>query len=530
MSQFQTTNPAEEMNALGFAGLPADILDLLGKEHLDSPDFFNMRLTCRSVQAKTFHAFGKRYFHHVKFMLSPHSLAALEAISKSEFSSFIRHVGIGLERLHTNKDHTFHHLAYSKDKRGWLKKYDQTYEDEVRKQQEMEQNKTNLKILVKVFRTLPNLKTVGVGGPSIKSQAAERIWDTENMQSWGTEHMLRKLGAEDDRADRKREPRYAKDRIYRCKKAPERQTILYDEEKKHRTFGIVFKAFVAAADRGLKLDLYIPEFWTWYSAEEAIPSSLFSLKGSNVEKALSRIGSLTVNLTDVYGDGDEEKQLLDTWIEGLCRQAKSATSIQLCQEFGHSQNLDYFFKPLAEGGYTQLKSLRVSCVEIELQLLLGALRKLSPTIEVIYLSTFNITKAGYDPIIMYDESYGRYDKWGDVYKLLQDLRKLKTLSLAYLTEYRGPIKEETTDDNSEGEAIAALVGPIATAIADDNKKDGYWKYQRAWKDYLVVYGHQKIVDALGRAIKDNEETITQDYWGRRGCKKFRAVRVRKLRS
>ncbi|KAF2493736.1 hypothetical protein BU16DRAFT_540297 [Lophium mytilinum] len=502
MSRFQSTDSAEDMNNVGLAGLPADILDLLGTDCLDSDDFFNMRLTCRSIEAKTFNAFGRRYFQHVKFMLSPRSLTALEKISESEFAGFIRHLGFGLERLHSDKDRTFHDLARVNER--WLEKYEQAYANELRWQEALERSQKDLAILVKVFKTLPNLKTVGVGGRNVKSRALDRIWDSENMQSWGTEQMLRRLGAADDDWTLVRQSCVVRQRS--DTKTPQRTKVLYDEQKRNRTYRIVFQALQEVADRDLNLDIYVPPFWP---AEQAIP---LPLADSDTQKALSRTCALRLDLSNAYNDDDETKLILDTWVDEICRQVKSAISIQVSKPSGQYNIQSFLFKPLAGGGYTQLKTLKLEGVHTELQLLLEVLRKLSPTIEAIYFTYFYITKGGYDSNMMSEESYGRHGKWPDVYKVLQDLPKLKTLSLADLTEYRGQYREEA--ERARREITDAQSSP---------------KYRRVWRNSFGAYGHQNIVDELEYAIKDNEEMINRDGSVYIGHKKFRLFHTRKPR-
>ena len=51
---------------------------------LDSDELFALRLTCRSIEAKTFSHFTKRYFKRKCFMFSTHSLRALRQISEHE--------------------------------------------------------------------------------------------------------------------------------------------------------------------------------------------------------------------------------------------------------------------------------------------------------------------------------------------------------------------------------------------------------------------------------------------------------------
>ncbi|KAF2802099.1 uncharacterized protein BDZ99DRAFT_402245, partial [Mytilinidion resinicola] len=138
-------------------GLPGDILDVIAHDYLDSLDFFNLRLACRDLHKNTSKAFGRRYFKHVKFMLSPDSLQALEDISKNEeLSQFIRHVGIGTERIHSNILSLWE-VQYCAE---WAQRYGEEYNRQLRRQEHIEQDGADVQILTKVLKSLPNLQSV----------------------------------------------------------------------------------------------------------------------------------------------------------------------------------------------------------------------------------------------------------------------------------------------------------------------------------------------------------------------------------
>ncbi|KAF2493739.1 hypothetical protein BU16DRAFT_463500, partial [Lophium mytilinum] len=148
---------ASKPQPFNLLGLPADLMDVLGFEHLESLDFFNLRLACRDLYKKTSKAFGRRYFKHMKFMLSPDSLQALEDISKNdELSHYIRHIGIGTERIHSQILNKWDAQNFDE----WAQTYRNEYETQLRRQVELDKDGTARRILTGVLSSLPNLQSV----------------------------------------------------------------------------------------------------------------------------------------------------------------------------------------------------------------------------------------------------------------------------------------------------------------------------------------------------------------------------------
>lgn len=65
---------------------------------LKTPDYCNVRSSCKTIEATLLNAFAREFFTKRQFMLTEFSLQALIDMSKSRFSSNIKHVIIGLER------------------------------------------------------------------------------------------------------------------------------------------------------------------------------------------------------------------------------------------------------------------------------------------------------------------------------------------------------------------------------------------------------------------------------------------------
>jgi hypothetical protein len=81
--------------------IPLEVL-LQITRNLTTPDYCKMRLTCKHIEQTLYNAFSKEFFTKRQFMLTEFSLQALVAISKSKFSSSLKHVIFGLERPSLN--------------------------------------------------------------------------------------------------------------------------------------------------------------------------------------------------------------------------------------------------------------------------------------------------------------------------------------------------------------------------------------------------------------------------------------------
>jgi hypothetical protein len=73
-----------------------NISEFLGDDELAT--WCALRLTCRALEAKVAYAFGKRFFHTIKFSLHPYSLYTLVDISRRpEFAIHVRTLAFGTE-------------------------------------------------------------------------------------------------------------------------------------------------------------------------------------------------------------------------------------------------------------------------------------------------------------------------------------------------------------------------------------------------------------------------------------------------
>ncbi|KAF2802113.1 uncharacterized protein BDZ99DRAFT_209814 [Mytilinidion resinicola] len=443
--------------------LPADILDYLSYNHLDSVNFFNFRLSCRKVHNNTFKAFGRRYFKHVKFMLAPHSLAALEAISKDkQLSSFIRHVGIGPERLRShpelapdNSGPSLHHEACR------FRKVE--HEKLLQEQEVMECDGLDLEILTKAFKSLPNLESIGIGGHYVAADATSRECNLDYVQSWGIEHMLRKLC------------------VFGGKHCPSRAEMFCDLDTQYRAFEIVFKvlALPGIASRKLTLDLHIRRPISWMQG--VVP---FLLSDPDVHAALTRTWRLTLE-TPGWQQQPTPPGMFQShwsWVSQLLGEvASSLNSIKLYYPWPQTRRWpsDLVFGQFVVRNYPLLTTIELHHIHVDLGSLLRLLKHQSSTAKTIKFSNVVITRAS-------PGSPPRHDRWLEVFEELQSLQMLKTLTLSRVAEHGLLPANRRVSDTAEDQTVG-------------NK--GY--DVRMTVHTVDLHGHQEIIQVLAQAIQDN---------------------------
>ncbi|KAF2493737.1 hypothetical protein BU16DRAFT_53083 [Lophium mytilinum] len=474
MPESSATKPPDQ-GRLRLDGLPGDILDYLSIEHLDSLSFFNLRQTCRNIRDQTSRAFGRRYFKHMKFLLSCRSLIELKAISSdNQLSEFIRHISLGTERLNENMGQLFYPPGPAESRAKWIRNYGEIYQVKLLTQNDMEHHSLDTKVLIYIFMLLPNLESVGVGGPDIAHTKAERVYDMANMQPWGIEHLIRTLGASDDSISND-------DSESSIHKVPDRHMMLRGEPMHYHAFHVMFDVLheLELASRKLKLDLHIrvPEFGTVMPIQ-------FSRPGTRA--ALSNTRSLTLDFTR----SPDFEGKVDWWVEGLLQRTTSATSIQLM----HGHNLEASFGQLARGHFTNLKALKLEAVVLhDMEILLDMLRRVSSTVQSVDFSDVQIERRNEDPELLWGEGFARRNKWNEVLGVLLSFPHLESVSLRLLIEYRGYSKKVLFSDEEEG--MADYIGegdPVYELELADRK---YY-----WSDELKLHGRQEIADILEHAV------------------------------
>ena len=93
--EFQTITGGDRRTPL--VSIPLEIL-LQITSNLTTPEYGNLRCTCKHIEETLFDSFSREFFTKKQFMFTEFSLKALVDISKSRLSSCLSHVIFGLER------------------------------------------------------------------------------------------------------------------------------------------------------------------------------------------------------------------------------------------------------------------------------------------------------------------------------------------------------------------------------------------------------------------------------------------------
>ncbi|KAF2495399.1 hypothetical protein BU16DRAFT_527268 [Lophium mytilinum] len=405
-------------------GLPGDILHIVANEHLESLDFFNLRLTSKHLRERTEKAFGRRYFKTKKFMLSPMSLNALLDISKhAQLGQFVRHISIGSERLQSNYLHAFEPASRSATE-VWRKEYFEKYSTFVADQERMERNGDDVQILAQVFESLPNLESVSMGEVALVCpiKALRPFEDANLTQSWGVEKLIRELGAGD-------EPSFAPAQVPSVQRPhiPMRSRLLIDTTM-GRAFDVMFKA-LREAGRELKVDLAIPRL----PEPRMMP---FDLEDGDVWYCLPMVRSLK------FDSGWEvQERGTEVWVEQLVRDTVP-TSVSLRHMDARSIGPNTpALRMLPVGFNAPLKTLKLfNLWEIDVDLLKTTLMRLAPSLTTLDIATVTIS--------MTQNPTRRLRQWMEVFKVIRGLLALTSLSLADLYEYcdGNLLRDDPTDD------------------------------------------------------------------------------------
>lgn len=118
------------------------------------------RLTCRTLEKKSFHEFGKEYFSQKAFMITTDSLKVLQAISRSErLKSFLHHVHF-IPALFSQRATDCCHGASCVWQASVKQK--EAYQDYIEDQKTLVETKQDKKMIMDAFAKLSNLVAVSL--------------------------------------------------------------------------------------------------------------------------------------------------------------------------------------------------------------------------------------------------------------------------------------------------------------------------------------------------------------------------------
>ncbi|PVH76828.1 hypothetical protein DL98DRAFT_517680 [Cadophora sp. DSE1049] len=181
------------------ASVPLEVLLHINR-HLTTPEYGNLRLTCKHIEDQLHIAFAKEFFKKRQFMFTEFSLQALVDISRSRFASTLKHVIFGLEQPSTSPPlgptrptpfpPTFQQSQppdFARKNRLTMDWFNHSsFLDTAR----------NVEMLAEAFSTLPNLETIGMRDFNSLSRyrdAPHTAWNSYGSRTYFQEtgnHML----------------------------------------------------------------------------------------------------------------------------------------------------------------------------------------------------------------------------------------------------------------------------------------------------------------------------------------------------
>ncbi|KAI0106247.1 hypothetical protein GGR51DRAFT_177331 [Nemania sp. FL0031] len=168
----------------GLLGVPLEVL-LQITSYLTTPEYGNLRITCRQVEALLFGAFAREFFSKRQFALIEFSLQALVNIAKSRFGSSLTHLIIHVEHPYTQfgnpTDSSPFRLRAIKENRLRIERFNH-----------MQFTTTGLdaEMLTEAITRLPNLETIGMRD----FNSGSRHRDNTSWASYGCPTFLKEAG------------------------------------------------------------------------------------------------------------------------------------------------------------------------------------------------------------------------------------------------------------------------------------------------------------------------------------------------
>lgn len=124
--------------------------------NLTTPEYGNLRRTCKAMEAALFPYFSQEFFTKKQFMVSEFSLQALVDISKSRLSPSLVHVIIGLDQVVNEIRITPNHLSIPE----YIKSNERAFNYNTT--ETFLSTAQDIEMLAEAFSNLSNLETVGL--------------------------------------------------------------------------------------------------------------------------------------------------------------------------------------------------------------------------------------------------------------------------------------------------------------------------------------------------------------------------------
>ncbi|KAH8773068.1 hypothetical protein BGZ57DRAFT_414629 [Hyaloscypha finlandica] len=166
--------------------IPLEVL-LQITSNLTTPEYGNLRRTCKRIEETLFTSFSREFFTKKQFMITEFSLQALVDISKSRLSSSLNHVIFGLERPSMRQDHILPPVSASQPENHVRSN---RFRQECVGHMSLLYANQDVEMLAKAFSNLCNLETIGIRDWNSRTRNRDypyNVWNSYGVRTFQEE-------------------------------------------------------------------------------------------------------------------------------------------------------------------------------------------------------------------------------------------------------------------------------------------------------------------------------------------------------
>ncbi|KAK6064943.1 F-box domain-containing protein [Seiridium cupressi] len=426
--------------------MPLEILQQIAR-HLTTPEYGNLRLTCRHLEASVFNAFSREFFLKKQFMITHFSLQALVDISNSRLADGLRHIVIGVERLSQRilpGNHQPDHVKRIK------------YREEYIDHHALLASGHDIEMMAQAFANLKNLEIVEIR--DFRSVSRFRDAPDTEWKSYGTKTFEAETGVQLESpanygsASRAEEASNHISRLFQNMLRALGRVSVYPKrlEVNLRRSGLDEKAFkfqkydesaifpVLAGLEHLNLDLYSGFFLPDFFVQDHDNNSGTACSTYHIRRfffLVDKVQHLRLNFQSIRS---QEARELISWLSKSPPGSSSSASFCSPQSSLSESPPPVLFK--------DLRQLEIGKVVVEPKVLLALLHKHKSTLRGIELHRLGLLDTS--------QSQGRHNQWskffGQMAKLGLNLNHIATSALSQERERREQVRRVLFKDSPNG--------------------------------------------------------------------------------
>ncbi|KAE8441036.1 hypothetical protein EG329_006073 [Mollisiaceae sp. DMI_Dod_QoI] len=413
-----------EINQSGshLISIPLEVL-LQITSSLTTPEYGNLRRTCKTIEASLFSSFSREFFTKRQFMVTEFSLQALVDISKSRYSTSLKHVIFGLERPILPNFRLLSHVGNGSNRPVLRNRLVQEYVSYLG----LVNTGEDVEMLAEAFSNLASLETIGVR--DFYSRSRNRDYPRVEWKSYGVSTYETETGSQ-------------LERIRQDLGAGSSEPL---EQYISRIFINLFRALGKASSRPKSFEVIL--------RQSSLHDHAFYLRkntDSLIQPVLANLHTLFLDLNSqflpVYVDGDSQplqcpSYLLRQFLSKLPQLQHLRLNFHAYERFLCNNFLSWLAKPVStiaptSGAYLQapppvdllnLQQLDIGMTSIEPDILVALMRKYQATLCIISFHKVTLWQPNLDT------SGENPNLWIKVFYQLSKLDlKLRAINMSFL--------------------------------------------------------------------------------------------------